>query len=404
MLIGSGRKLGQECAHSALLNHPLGFVGRGKIAAQLLWPGMEARLRKSNGQLDIPSTETADDDGTYLDRDSWIRKVILNRQRFGRDGLTEEEGRTNLAYPSEDFGDARWVASSGVIDSTSRTLPDKATNTTNELRATGANATFIQDLGVIASAAKVFSVYLKRVTGTGNIDITLDGGATWTTVAINSSTWTRVEATQTLADPDVGVRIVTSGDEVAAFGAQLEDVVSLASSYIPTTSVAVTRAGGNIQHSTPASLEGLTTSWTLIMAVTPRSDLVSASFFASIPDGTHYIWMSIDAAGKWAYSMRSASGGQTATSTTSAAVSRTDILGFTMQTVAGQNKLYVNSVEEDVVPAYANIDVWGPVMYVGKYWSGQWLSGNLARLVLVNGPELSVRQVENVTAVTRKAA
>ena len=138
-------------------------------------------------------------------------------------GYVPWEARTNLVWPSEDLTSVRYVsAGGGVAVVADQAVAPDGTTTADQLTASGANGTLIQDLGVIASTAQCFSLYLKRKTGTGNIDITLDGGATWTTQTINSTTWTRCEKTQTLANPDVGIRIVTSGDAVYAWGLQCE--------------------------------------------------------------------------------------------------------------------------------------------------------------------------------------
>ena len=138
-------------------------------------------------------------------------------------GYVPWEARTNLVWPSEDLTSVRYVSGGGgiAVVADQAVAPD-GTTTADQLTASGANGTLIQDLGVIASTAQCFSLHLKRKTGTGNIDITLDGGATWTTQTINSTTWTRCEKTQTLANPDVGIRIVTSGDAVYAWGLQCE--------------------------------------------------------------------------------------------------------------------------------------------------------------------------------------
>jgi hypothetical protein len=138
-------------------------------------------------------------------------------------GYVPWEARTNLVWPSEDLTSVRYVSGGGgVAVVADQVVAPDGTTTADQLTAAGANGTLIQDLGVIASTAQCFSLHLKRKTGTGNIDITLDGGATWTTQTINSTTWTRCEKTQTLANPDVGIRIVTSGDAVYAWGLQCE--------------------------------------------------------------------------------------------------------------------------------------------------------------------------------------
>lgn len=183
-------------------------------------------------------------------------------------GYFAEGQRQNRCLYSQDFTNAAWVSGGGGIAVTPNTAvaPDGAT-TADTLTASGANGTLIQDLGVVASAAKAGGMWLKRKTGTGNIDLTLDGGSTWTTVAVTSS-WLLLEKTQTLADEDFGIRIVTSGDEVYAWTAQVETVVAAAaklSSPIPTTTAAVTRNFDLLYYSATGNMPEY--SWTLYFEI-----------------------------------------------------------------------------------------------------------------------------------------
>lgn len=143
-----------------------------------------------------------------------------------------ELASTNRCKYSEDFTNAVWVSGGGGIAVTPNTAvaPD-GTTTADTLTASGANGTLIQDLGVVASAAKSGGLYLKRKTGTGNVDLTLNGGTNWTTQTINSTTWTRCDLSLTVADEDFGIRLVTSGDEVYAAKAMVATEAEL-TSYI----------------------------------------------------------------------------------------------------------------------------------------------------------------------------
>jgi hypothetical protein len=127
--------------------------------------------------------------------------------------------RYNLVTYSEAFDNAAWTkadltAVDGATDPNGGALADTLT-------ASGANGTATQSV-TAAAAAHVFSVWLRRKTGTGNVDITCHSGGTWVTQTITSS-WARYSVTQTLTagSRTPGVRIVTSGDEVEAFGADL---------------------------------------------------------------------------------------------------------------------------------------------------------------------------------------
>ena len=175
-------------------------------------------------------------------------------------GYTSEGQRTNRCLYSEDFSNAAWVKSNVTVTANSTTAPD-GTTTADTLTATGANATCIQDLGVVASAKKTGSVWIKRKTGTGNIQLTMDGGAGWTTVTVTSS-WVRFDLSQTLVDEDFGIRLVTNGDEVYVWGAQVEQdliagSISWATSYIATSGASVTRNVDNLYYAGTGNISAL---------------------------------------------------------------------------------------------------------------------------------------------------
>lgn len=167
-------------------------------------------------------------------------------------GYLAEQGVTNLCLRSQEFDNASWTASNITVAADAVAAPD-GTTTAETLTASAGNGTVIQDLGVIASAVKTFSVWLKRKTGTGDIDLTLDGGATWTTKTITSS-WARYSITQTLADPDCGIRIVTNADAVLIWGAQVE-ALAFATSYIATTSATVTRSADTLSYTLAGNID-----------------------------------------------------------------------------------------------------------------------------------------------------
>jgi hypothetical protein len=159
-------------------------------------------------------------------------------------GIRVEEARTNLCLYSDDFTNAAWTKSNMTTAYTS-TGPDGVGNSATRLTASAGNATALQAI-TSGSADRITSCYIKRITGTGNIDLTQDNGSTWTTVTTTGS-WTRVEiAAATAANPTVGIRIVTSGDavDVAFFD---HEVGSFTTSPIRTTSATVTRAADNIK-------------------------------------------------------------------------------------------------------------------------------------------------------------
>ncbi len=156
-------------------------------------------------------------------------------------GLFEEmAAATNDALWNRDFTDADWVKSntSAAEDATGLT---GIANSASTLTATAADGTCLQTV-TQASAENTYSVYIKRKTGTGDIQITDDDGANWTTVSgLSSSVFTRYHITRTIANPVFGIRIRTDTDAIEVDFNQLE-AGEKPSSPIWTTWVAVDRA------------------------------------------------------------------------------------------------------------------------------------------------------------------
>ena len=174
---------------------------------------------------------------SFIGSNGLVQYAGTNVPRFDYDpttlaprGLLIEGTSTNLVTQSEAFtvGVGNWTDTNITRDGTLRTSPD---GTANALRitASAANATIIRSSAIGTSTARTFSIWLRRVTGTGNIDYTQNNGTNWNTQPITSS-WVRYTFTHT-ANHQVGIRIVTNGDAIELWGAQLEDG-SGASSYV----------------------------------------------------------------------------------------------------------------------------------------------------------------------------
>jgi hypothetical protein len=127
--------------------------------------------------------------------------------------------RYNLLTYSEQLDNADWTKSSATAVA-GATDPNGGT-TAETLTATGANGTCLQAVTAVA-ADHIFSVWLRRTNGSGNVQITCDSAGTWVTQSITSS-WARYTVTQTLTAgaKNPGIRIVTNGDAVEAWAADL---------------------------------------------------------------------------------------------------------------------------------------------------------------------------------------
>jgi hypothetical protein len=204
----------------------LDFIGRGDI--------LDSRVTFSR-------TTTA----TRFNSAGILESVAIDGPRFDYNpvtlaarGLLIEEQRTNLALYSNDLTDAAWVAANTATAKTA-TGPDGVANSATTLTATAANATVLQTI-TSASAARATSCYIKRRTGTGVVEMTQNNGTTWTAVTVTAA-WTRVTiASATVANPVIGLRIVTDTDAVDVYGFQCE-IGAFPTSIIPTTAAAVTR-------------------------------------------------------------------------------------------------------------------------------------------------------------------
>ena len=113
-------------------------------------------------------------------------------------------------------------------------------STARAVEALAANGTLLGSVSLLASPY-TFSIWLKRKTGSGNVQLTVDG-TTYATVSV-TDTWTRFSTTLTpsAGTKTPGIRLVTSGDAVYAWGAQLSDSASL-DTYVPVYGAAVTSA------------------------------------------------------------------------------------------------------------------------------------------------------------------
>jgi hypothetical protein len=196
-------------------------------------------------------------EATYFDADGLLKIATAGEWRIDhmpgtgeRRGLLLEPGRTNAALRAQDFTQAAWVktnitAARDVVD-----LRGLA-NSASRLTATANNATALQSI-TAASATRVTSFYLRRITGTGTVEITQNGGTNWTAVTL-SGDWQRFAIPfATITNPQIGIRLGTSGDVIAVDAAQCE-IGTFPTSPILTEGAALTRQadGGTLSIAVP---------------------------------------------------------------------------------------------------------------------------------------------------------
>jgi hypothetical protein len=153
-------------------------------------------------------------------------------------GLLIEQARTNRLFWNRDATQTEWVKTN-VTAAKDQTGIDGVANAASSLTATANDGTCIQTI-TLAAGDRTGSVFLKRLTGTGNIQVTLDG-STYSTVELSDTLWYRIVLSGSVTNPTVGIKLAVSGDAVAMDYGQVEDGLFVTSPILTTTAT-VTRA------------------------------------------------------------------------------------------------------------------------------------------------------------------
>lgn len=191
---------------------------------------------------------------TYINAAGLLTTVGANTLRTGTAGATIEPAATNVVLWNRDLTNAAWTKTNCTA-AKDQTGIDGTASAASSLTATAGNATCLQAI-TLASASRVQSAFVKRITGSGTVEMTTDNGTTWTAVTVTAA-WTRVDIpAQTLANPTVGFRIVTSGDAIAIDYVQNE--ASILTTPILTTTAAATRNADTVNLTDASLLTGAT--------------------------------------------------------------------------------------------------------------------------------------------------
>jgi hypothetical protein len=223
-------------------------------------------------------TFTRASSATYVDRNGIIRTAAVNEPRFDHNpatgeslGLLVEEQRTNLVLRSETFG-TTWALFRASIVTDSTASPDGAATADTMVEDTTVTSSHgtVQQINLTA-AVYTFTIFLKaagrnwvNINPTDSTDhrtwFDFSNGVVGTNAAGNTSSikaypngWYRCTITRTMDQVSCGLQIsLTTGNNVTTYsgdgtsgayiwGAQVE-AGAFPTSYIPTTTAAVTRA------------------------------------------------------------------------------------------------------------------------------------------------------------------
>lgn len=210
-------------------------------------PGILFRLRAGGNAPGLANVNSVN--GTYIQRNGILATALANKLRThwsdnNGDGVYEtptyviEPAATNIMLWSRDCSNAAWTKSSTTAVKT-QTGVDGASNSASLITATAGNGTCLQGV-TSASSIRSFTAFVKRSVGTGVVNMTMDGGSTWTAITLTTQ-FTRFRIpTQTVTNPSVGFRLVTNGDAIVVDYCQLEST-SYDTTPILTTSATATR-------------------------------------------------------------------------------------------------------------------------------------------------------------------
>ena len=181
---------------------------------------------------------------TVVNKDGLIETVGSGEPRIdykdSSDGaLLLEPQSTNLITYSEDFSQSSWVKINSTVSSNQAISPDGTNNSTLYTSTNSSNRLEINFSS--PSTIRTFSIYIKsfnnnhvegRVTFSGLNDFNFT----------STNEWQRISTTRDVSGDafKCSLRLTNSNDSILVFGAMLEEV-SYPTSYIKTTSAAVTR-------------------------------------------------------------------------------------------------------------------------------------------------------------------
>lgn len=221
--------------------------------------------------------------------------------------LYETLATTNSILWSRDMTQSAWTKTN-VTAALTATGVDNTINSATLLTATGANGTSCQGVTLSNAPFGEFtgSFFLKRVSGAGEIDISMEGsvpghsGTVWSPVTKGTgsltTSWQRYVITYdgaAVSNPTICVRIVTSGDVVDVDFGQIEPRIWVTSPIL-TTAIAATRQPDNVSLTGSAASLLNASSATAILSSSGAAagnfrHQISSPYFGGSP-ATGYLW------------------------------------------------------------------------------------------------------------------
>lgn len=168
-----------------------------------------------------------------------------------RPGLLSESARTNRLLWCRDMTNSAWSVT-GAIAQLDQIGVDGTANAASSLTAIQDGAVCAQAIA-LASGDRVISAYVKKLSGSGVVELSLNG-VDYIPVTLPDASWYRIVLSGSLQNPSLSIRIPSSGDAIAVDYSQLEDG-QFPTSPILTTSSSAARAADSVSIS-PKMVEG----------------------------------------------------------------------------------------------------------------------------------------------------
>ena len=289
--------------------------GSGKWAAKE--GSVLAYNNENNNFKPLPFTFTRASTATRVNESGLIESVASGVPRIdfldNADGhLLLEPSRTNLFLRSEEFDNASWIKNNSSISANSVVSPDGSTNADSLIENTAnASHNIYQSVSITSGTTYTISFFVKAngrtrfrigdnygrlplnvffdlstvtvVSGTGSIS---DYGNGWYRCTVSSTATATAAELLYIILVNSGTTTTYTGDGTSGlylWGAQLE-AGSYATSYIPTSGAAVTRAADFASQTPPSGIIGQTEG-TFFLDFSSLSDSISNEQ-VSLSDGT----------------------------------------------------------------------------------------------------------------------
>ena len=216
----------------------------------------------TTGSLPAGITFTRASIGTYNNSSNILTTASANVARFNYVGgvscLLIEPAATNMLVQSNNFGSASWDAQGGIVVTAAQFISPDGTNNGWSLT-TGAGNAYVAQYLTYSNIPYTMSAWGKQISGGLSYQL---GMADVNGVVVITAALARISLTGTT---QAGSGFVAFFKVVGAagagangiYGAQLE-IGSVSTSYIPTTTAAVTRAADSAVFTVPAGVGHLT--------------------------------------------------------------------------------------------------------------------------------------------------